>query len=269
MKRQVYEMLISIVVSGVLLTGCATSPPPIGIPIASASQPPISTPISSAASQPISTPVASAFDPGSDWQEEFDISACTMASTGSNQYFILEPGFQLVLEGGTEVLIITVLDETVEVDGIETRVVEERESKNGEINEVSRNFFAICEQTKDVYYFGEEVDIYQGGQLVSHSGAWRSGEGNAKFGLIMPGNPAVGMKYYQEVAPGVAMDRAEIVSLDETFSTPAGEFSNSLKTKEGTALNLLEVEYKTYAPGIGLIQDEKLLLTQHGFVNSE
>lgn len=108
-----------------------------------------------------------------------------------------------------------------------------------------------------------------GERVSSHSGAWRSGEGDAKFGLIMPGNPTVGMKYFQEVAPGVAMDRAEIVSLDETFSTPAGEFPKSLKTKEGTALNLLEVEYKTYAPGIGLIQDEKLLLTEQGFVDSE
>lgn len=145
-------------------------------------------------------------------------------------------------------LIITVLDETVEVDGIQTRMVEERESKDGEPIEFSRNFFAICEQTKDVFYFGEEVDMYQGGKVSSHSGAWRSGEGDAKHGLIMPGMPSVGMKYYQEVAPGVAMDRAEIVSLDETFSTPAGEFSKSLKTKESTALNPFKVEFKTYAP---------------------
>jgi hypothetical protein len=269
MKAQIYEVLTLVVVSGVLLTGCAISPPPIGVPFASASQPPVSTPIVSVASPPISTPVASAFDPESEWQEEFDISACTMATAGSNQYFVLEPGFQLVLEGGTEVLVITVLDETREVDGIQTRVVEERESKNGELIEVSRNFFAICEQTKDVYYFGEEVDMYRAGQLAGHSGAWRSGEGDAKFGLIMPGDPTVGVKYYQEIAPGVAMDRAEIVSLDETLTTPAGEFSKSLKTKEGTALNLLELEYKTYAPGIGLIQDEQLLLTEHGFVDSE
>jgi len=192
-----------------------------------------------------------------------------MTTTGSNPYFILEPGFRLVLEGGTEVLVITVLDEIIEVDGIQTRVVEERESKDGELTEISRNFFAICEQTNDVYYFGEEVDMYRGGELSSHSGAWRSGEGDAKYGLIMPGAPRVGMKYYQELAPGVAMDRAEIISLDETFSTPAGEFTNSLRTKEGSALNPLEMEFKTYAPGIGLIQDEKLLLTEHGFIEGK
>lgn len=202
----------------------------------------------------------------SNWQDAFDISGCTMLTEGENEFFVLEPGFQLTLEGGNEVLKITVLDETVTVDGIETRVVEEREWKNGELVEISRNYFAICDETKDVYYFGEEVDMFQGGVLSSHSGAWRSGEEDAKFGLIMPGDPVVGMKYYQEIAPGVAMDRAEVISLDETFSTPAGEFTNVLVTKEGTALNLLEKEFKSYAPGIGLLQDQNLVLGEYGFI---
>jgi len=78
----------------------------------------------------------------------------------------------------------------------------------------------------------------------------------------------VGMKYYQEIAPGVAMDRAEVLSLDEVLKTPAGDFPNSLKTQEGTALNLLEKEFKTYAPGIGLIQDQKLLLVDYGYIDN-
>ena len=76
------------------------------------------------------------------------------------------------------------------------------------------------------------------------------------------------MKYYQEIAPGVAMDRAEVVSLDDELQTPTGNFPNSLKTMEGTALNLIEREFKTYAPGIGLIQDQRLLLTNYGFIDS-
>ena len=205
----------------------------------------------------------------SGWQEDFDISTCSIATTGRNDYFILEPGFQIVLEGGKEVLKITVLDETEEVDGVQTRVVEEREWRDGELMEVSRNFFAVCEETTDVYYFGEEVDMYAGGAITSHGGAWRSGEGDAKFGLIMPGDPRVGMKYYQEIAPGVALDRAEIVSLDEVLQTPAGEFSRSLQTVEGSGLNPLEREIKTYAPGIVLIQDANLLLTEHGFAEGQ
>ncbi len=221
-------------------------------------------------SSPISNPPAatSSASGEEEWQEEFGISECDLVTTGRNEYFILEPGFQLVLEGTNllgrhEKLAITVLDETREVDGVETRVVEEREWRDGELIEVSRNFFAMCQKTKDVFYFGEEVDMYQGGQLTSHSGAWLAGKKGAKAGLMMPGEPKVGMKYYQEIAPGVAMDRAEIVSLDATLETPAGTFSKCLKTKEGTALNPLEQEFKVYAPGIGLIQDENLLLTEY------
>ena len=252
MKHLVYKILILSMATAICLAGCIPAQSP------NSAETPPSTDI-----EPNDTSTANIEE---DWQETFDVSACTMSTTGQNQYFILEPGFQLVLEGGIEVLIITVLDEIVNVDGIDTRVVEEREWKNSELIEVSRNFFAICEETGDVFYFGEDVDMYQSGTLASHSGAWRSGEEKAKFGLIMPGNPIIGMKYFQEVAPGVAMDRAEVISLDETLETPAGTFPNSLKTQEGTALNPLEVEYKTYAPGIGLIQDQKLLLSNYGYI---
>jgi hypothetical protein len=206
-------------------------------------------------------------DPFADpsWRHEFGISECALAATGRNDYFVLEPRFRLVLEGGSERLVITALDQTKEVAGVTTRVVEEREWKDGELIEVSRNFFAFCPTTRDVFYFGEEVDDVKDGRVVGHAGAWLAGTNGARAGLIMPGDPRVGMKYYQEIAPDVAMDRAEILSLDETFETPAGVFSDSLKTQEGTPLNTNEKEFKTYAPGIGLVQDERLLLTEYGF----
>jgi hypothetical protein len=203
------------------------------------------------------------------WQEDFGLSERTLSPTGRNDFFILEPGFRLVLESKNEKLAITVLDETREVDGVVTRVVEEREWKKGALKEVSRNFFAICEESNDVFYFGEEVDMYKGGKIKNHKGAWLAGEDGARAGLIMPAQPKVGMKYYQEIAPGVAMDRAEVLTLEEVFETPAGRFEQCLKTKEGTALNYFEREHKRYAPGIGLIQDQKLRLTQYGFIDPE
>ena len=87
--------------------------------------------------------------------------------------------------------------------------------------------------------------------------------------MIMPGKPTGGMRYYQEIAPGVAMDRAEILSLDAELTTPAGTFSGCLETIEGTALNPLEREVKIYAPGIGLIQDANAYLTAYGYSDSE
>jgi hypothetical protein len=80
----------------------------------------------------------------------------------------------------------------------------------------------------------------------------------------MPGLPLVGAKYQQEVAPGDAMDRAEIVSVSETVKTPAGEFKNCLKIKETTPMEPGNVGYKYYAPGIGLVQDGNCKLVSYG-----
>jgi hypothetical protein len=256
--NQIFTLLIII---GIIITGCASMQTPVND-----SQDETNTnPLSESAEASSSVPS----DLNSEWQEDFDLASCTMSTEGSSEYFILEPGFQLILEGGNEKLAITVLNETIEIDGTLTRVVEEREWRNDQIIEISYNFFAFCEETGDVYYYGEDVDMFSGGEISSHSGAWRVGVNDARAGLIMPGEPAVGMKYFQEIAPGVAMDRAEVISIDETFRTPAGEFADVLLTKEGTALSLLEKEFKTYAPGIGLIQDQKLLLTEYGFVDLE
>jgi hypothetical protein len=211
--------------------------------------------------------LASSAPPGEDgFTAEFNISPGDLTTTGRNAFFILEPGYQLVLEGGGEKVTITVLDETENVGDVTTRVLEEREEKRGELIEVSYNYFAISKSTGDVYYFGEAVDMYRDGVVTHHTGEWRADEGDAKAGLMMPANPTKGMKFYQEIAPGKAMDRAEVVNIDETLDTPAGVFQNCLKTKESTPLEPGVRDYKTYAPGIGMIQDESLRLIKHGFV---
>ena len=81
----------------------------------------------------------------------------------------------------------------------------------------------------------------------------------------MPGTPALNAKYYQEISPGVAMDRASIVSLSEVLKTPAGDFRNVLKIAETTPLEPRAVEYKYYARGVGLLQDGSLKLIAYGW----
>jgi len=204
------------------------------------------------------------------WADAFTVDKTDFVSAGSNTYFRLEPGYRLKLEGreglSRVTLLVTVLEETKLVDGVETRVVEERESKGGKLVEVSRNYFAFNKSDRGVYYFGEEVDIYKDGKIVDHEGAWESGKSGARFGLMIPGQVVRGARYYQEVAPGVAMDRAEIVGFDEALKTPAGEFTNCLKVKETTPLEPLARESKVYAPGVGLIKDGSLRLIEYGLL---
>lgn len=200
------------------------------------------------------------------WTEDFPVEAGELGPTGRNRYFILEPGYYLVLRKGNEEVTITVLNETKKVDGVLTRVVEEKETKNGKLVEISRNFFAISKRTNSVYYFGEEVDIYEDGKVVSHDGAWLSGVKGARFGLMMPGTPLVGGRYYNEIAPEVAMDRAEILSTKETVETIAGTFKNCLKIVETNPLEPGNKEYKYYARGVGLINDANAELVKYGMI---
>jgi hypothetical protein len=194
------------------------------------------------------------------WQTVFDVNKADLADSGRNEYFILEPGYRLYYTHDKENLTITVLNETKIVDGVKTRVVEERETKNGQLTEVSRNYYAIDTKSKAVYYFGEDVNTYKDGKVVGHEGAWLAGANN-KFGLMMPGKPKAGDKFYQEIAPDVAMDRSEILSITEEMTTPAGTYKNCLHVKDGSKLESGTSD-KWYAPGIGLIKDASLLLVK-------
>jgi hypothetical protein len=205
-----------------------------------------------------------------EYTSSFRAEDCTFTSTGRNPFFILEPNYQLVLSGGdagdVAQVMITVLNETRDVNGTETRVVEERETLGGELAEISRNFFAICEETNSVFYFGEEVDDYENGILIAHEGAWLAGEGANKAGVIMPGTILLGARYYQEIAPDIALDRAEIIDMGEVIQTPSGDFTDTLITQETNPLEPDVAELKYYAAGIGLIQEEDLKLERYGFV---
>src|SRR5262245_1313955 len=64
---------------------------------------------------------------------EFHVEPGELVATGRNPYFILEPGHYLVLKKGSEELTWTVLDETKKIGDVETRVIEEKETKNGKI----------------------------------------------------------------------------------------------------------------------------------------
>jgi hypothetical protein len=205
-----------------------------------------------------------------EYTASFRAEDCTFSSTGRNPFFILEPNYQLVLAGGdaseAAVVIITVLNETRQVNGTETRIIEERESIDGELVEISRNFFAICEETNSVFYFGEEVDDYDNGNIISHEGAWLAGEDANRAGVIMPGTILLGARYYQEIAPNVALDRAEIIDTGEVIQTLSGDFSDTLITRETTPLEPDVAELKYYAAGIGLVQEEDLMLQRYGFI---
>ena len=187
-------------------------------------------------------------------------------TTGSNPFFILEPGWVIEMENADKKLVIvqTVLDETKKIAGVECRAVEVRETVGGVLKEVTRDYFVISKRTNNVYYFGEDVDVYKDGKVVNHEGAWLAGEKGARYGLFMAATPLLGARYYQEIAPGVAMDRGEVASLTDKFECPAGKFENVLRITETSEIEKDENEANYYARGIGPIGDDDAKLVKYG-----
>jgi len=195
------------------------------------------------------------------WRETFNVNKANLTPTGSNPYFAIQPGRVLKLAHGNDRLTVSILSDTKTVDGVTTGVLEEREEKEGQLIEVSRNFFATDRNTGDVYYFGEDVDNYKDGKIINHESAWLAGKKGARFGLMIPGKPKVGDKFYQEIAPKVALDRVEVVSVDETVKTPAGTFHHCVHLRETTPLEA-DVSHKYFAPGVGMIKDDEFELAE-------
>ena len=197
----------------------------------------------------------------SGWREIFNVNRADLASVGNNRFLPIQPGKVLKLAHGNDRLTVSILPGTKTVDGVTTGVLEEREEKDGQLIEVSRNFFATDRNTGDVYYFGEDVDNYMDGRIINHESAWLTGEKGARFGLMIPGQPKVGDKFYQEIAPKVALDRVEVVSVDETVRTPAGTFHHCVHLRETTPLEA-DVSHKYYAPHVGMIKDDEFELAE-------
>lgn len=204
-----------------------------------------------------------------EFTEEFRLRDCRFRSEGSNPYFILRPGYRLIFEGEEdgvkEKLIITVLDriKNISVPGygiVRTRVVEEQHFADGKRVELSMNYFAICDKTNDVYYFGEDTDIFKPDGTVTHDGSWIAGKNGATPGIAMPGTFLLGARYFQEQAPGVAMDRAEHVEMGLTVDTKAGTFQDCVFIVETTPLEPGASSEKIYCPGIGLVSDAPVQL---------
>lgn len=70
----------------------------------------------------------------------------------------------------------------------------------------------------------------------------------------------VGSRYYQELAPGIALDRAEHVETGLEITVPAGTFRNCVRVVETSPLEPGHQSMKAYCPGVGMVLDNELEL---------
>jgi len=200
--------------------------------------------------------------------------ASNLTPDGSNTYFTLQPGtfyrYEGVDEGEFVELEHTVLNETIIIPftvrnkliTATARIMEEREWRDGELVEVALNYFAFNPASGSIFFFGEDVDIYKNGEVISNEGSWRAGVNYALPGLYMPGLFLLGSRYYQEIAPGVAMDRSEHIAMGVTIETPLGIFTDCVVILDTDPFDPDEETLKVYARGIGLVADGTLELVE-------
>ena len=183
------------------------------------------------------------------------------STTIDNPYLPMKPGTRMVYrttdgdEHGREVVRVT--HRTRVVDGVTVRVVRDRAYVGGDLVEDTRDFYAQ-DRRGNVWYFGENTKTLENGTVTSTKGSWLAGVNRAMPGIVMEADPQVGDRYAQEDAPGVAEDRAKVLSLDAHATVPYGSFDSLLKTKDFSPLEPSVVEHKKYLRGVGSILEKEV-----------
>ena len=177
--------------------------------------------------------------------------------TIDNPWLPLLPGAEWVYESTDgETITVTVTDRTREVAGVTTTVVRDVVTDaDGEVVEETEDWFAQ-DRAGNVWYFGQ--DALEDGDHGSRgtSGSWEAGVDGAEAGIVMLARPRLGDGYQQALAPGVAEDRATVVSLDESLDVGAESYEGVLLTEESTPLEPGLVEREYYARGTGLVLEQ-------------
>jgi hypothetical protein len=158
-------------------------------------------------------------------------------------------------EHGREVVRVT--DRKKWIAGVRVAVVRDRAYVAGDLVEDTFDFYAQ-DSRGNVWYFGEDTKTIEHGKVVSTEGSWLAGVHGAKPGIVMKAHPRVGDRYKQEDAPGVAEDRAKVLSRNATAVTPLGTLRHLLETKDFSPLEPSVVEHKFFRRGVGSVREQEV-----------
>jgi hypothetical protein len=198
-----------------------------------------------------------AFGPGRDYRPQ--ISPADLGPDVTNPWFPLTPGRVLVYTGtkdGKSALdLVAPSARTKVIDGVTTRVVEDRLYLNGHLAERTSDYYAQ-DRCSNVWYFGEDTAaLDRRGRVTSREGSFHAGEKGAQPGVFMQAQPQLGRRFRQEWYAGHAEDTFKAIDLDTRARVPFGRFRHAVRTRETTALEPGVVDNKLYARGIGELSE--------------
>ena len=178
-------------------------------------------------------------------------------------------------EDEEETIVVTVTDETREIEGIDTIVVRDTVyeglpdadgNPDGDRIEDTDDYYAI-DNDCNIWYLGEVSQNFEDGYLENLDGSFLAGVEGAQAGIIMLGDPMVGDVYRQEFALGDAEDAGAVLSLatdifDEdgeivTFDNPAFDCNGlCVKTEDFIANEADGTEFKFFKAGVGFVAEQ-------------
>jgi hypothetical protein len=210
-------------------------------------------------------------DGGDPAEPSFADASFSQPTEVDNLYRPMVPGtvnlYQAETEDGVETIVVEVLDETREVNGVTSRVVRDRVFLEDLLVEDTYDWFAQ-DDAGQIWYMGEEVINYEyddDGNLeeTNNDGAWEAGldvaeAGSiAEAGILIKATATVGDTYRQEYYPGIAEDMAEVTALDQSLTLADGStYSQVIQVREWNPLEAGSDEFKYYAAGVGLLKEE-------------
>ncbi|WP_144118380.1 hypothetical protein [Catellatospora sichuanensis] len=207
-------------------------------------------------------PQAATADPGPCPPARFRPRDFSDSADLDNAYQPLRPGTELTLQavandGGAllpHVVVLTATDLVKKIDGVWTRVLWQRDWRDG-VAEVSALVFQAQDDDGAVWQLGEYPELIDDELPAGAPGAWIAGVTGARAGIVVPGDPDEDEPpYLRADAPGIGLLRCAFVvdtAADEVCA-PAICYDDALIVEEFSPLLAPPVRH-AYAPGIGLI----------------
>jgi len=176
-------------------------------------------------------------------------------ATIDNRYLPLTAHHRCELRGGGEHVVRTVLERTKRFDvagqSVDAVVIRDKSYEDGKLVERTFDYFAQSDDGT-VYYLGEDVDNIRRGKVVNHHGSWLYGRDTDVPGVAMPPDPNVGDQWRFEDVPGITTESDRVEETGMRSLVDGRMFGDVIRIQEFTQPEG-EVEYKLYAPGVGVI----------------
>jgi hypothetical protein len=184
------------------------------------------------------------------------IDPAAFSTTIDNPYFPLLTGSHWVYSGrgedGPERNVVRVTNRTREVMGVNTVVVKDTVWIDGELAELTFDWYAQ-DVGGTVWYFGEISKTYEHGALTGTEGSWEAGVNGALPGVVMPAGPREGQIYRQEFLRGEAEDVGRVLTTGASETVHGVTYDDVVVTEDTSLIEPSLLEHKTYAPGIGFV----------------